>query len=133
MCLLILPTVFHVLINRHIMCPNRVWSGDVFNDQVLGRSYVIFPGSHAVRSHDMLGTEGSCDESHDRSCDRFPWSCVLEVTWLELGLGAVVKRLVIVRWVLGLFGNVFLAGASFTCNSTMSLRKKGKYRTDVVP
>ena len=61
----------------------------------------------------MLGTGRSYDESHDRSCDRFPWSHVLEITWLELGLGVVVKQLVIVEWVLGSFGNVFLVGASF--------------------
>ena len=87
MCLLILPMVFQVLINRCIMHPNQVQSCDVFDDQAFGRSCVIFPGSYAVRSHDMLVTEGSCD----RLCDRFPWSHVLRVTWLELGLGAVVK------------------------------------------
>ena len=91
MCLLILPTVFHVLINRHVIYPNHIWSCNMFDNQALGRSYVMFPGSCAVRSCDMLGTEGSCDLSHDRSCDRLSWSCVLEVTWLELGLGAVVK------------------------------------------
>ena len=79
-CLLILPTVFHVLINGHGMCPNRIWSCDVFDDQTLGGSCVVFPGSHAVRSHYMLGTERLCDLSHDRSCDRFPWSHVLEIT-----------------------------------------------------
>ena len=83
--------VFHVLINGCIAHPNCVWSCDVFDDQALGRSCVIFLGSCAIRSHNMLGTEGSCDESCDRSCDRFPWSCVLGVTWLELGLGVVVK------------------------------------------
>ena len=80
-----------MLINGRVACPNRVWSYDVFDNQALGRSCVIFPGSRAVRSHDMLVTEGSCDESPDRSCDRFPQSCVLGVTWLELGLGAVVQ------------------------------------------
>ena len=87
MCLLVLSIVFQVLINGCVTCPNRVQSCDVFDDQAFGRSCVIFPGSHAVRSCDMLVTEGS----HDRSCDRFPWSCVLRVTWLELGLGVVVK------------------------------------------
>ena len=94
------------------MCPNLVWSCDVFDDPTLGRSRVAFPGACAVRSHDMSGTGRSRDESHDRSCDRFPWSHVLEITWLELGLGAVIKQLVIVAWVLGLFGNVFLVGTS---------------------
>ena len=105
--------VFHVLINRCAMHLYHVWSCDIFDDQVFGRSRVIFPGSHAVRSCDMLGAEGSHDESHDKSCDRFPQSHVLEVTKLELGLGAVVERLVIAEWVLGLFGNAFLVGASF--------------------
>ena len=80
MCLLILPTVFHVLINRRSVCLNRVWSCNMFDDQTLGGSCVVFPGSCAVRSCDMLGTERSCDLSHDRSCDRFPWSHVLEIT-----------------------------------------------------
>ena len=105
--------VFHVLINRHVAHLYHVWSCDVFDDQVLGRSHVIFPGSHAVRSHDMLGAEGSCD--------RFPQSRVLEVTKLELGLGAVVEQLVIAEWVIGLFGNAFLVGASFTHDSIPSL------------
>ena len=91
MCLLILPTVFQVLINGCITCPNRVWSCNVLGDQYCGWSCVIFPGSHAVKSHDMLGTGGSRDKSCDESCDRFPQSRVLEVTWLELGLGAVIK------------------------------------------
>ena len=90
--------VFQVLLNRHVICLNHIWSYDVFDDQSLGRSYAIFPGSH------------------DISCDRFPQSCVFGVTWLELGLGMVVKQLVIVRWVLGSFGNAFLVGMSFTRN-----------------
>ena len=110
-----------MLINRHIACPNCVWSCDMFDNQALGRSYVILPGSYAVRSHDMLVIEGSHDLSCDRSYDRFPQSCVLRVTWLELELGAVVKQLVTVRWVLGLFGNVFLVGVSFAHNSIPSL------------
>ena len=114
MCLCILPMVFQVLINGRVACPNRVWSCDVLDDQFLGWSCVIFPGSHAVKSCDRLGTGRSRDKSCDGSCDRFPWSRVLEITWLELGLGAVVKRLVIVEWVLGSFGNAFLVGMSFT-------------------
>ena len=90
-CLLILPMVLQVLINGCVSCPNHIWFCDVFDDQDFGRSCVVFPGSHAVRSHDMLGTGRSHDESHDRSYDRFPWSCVLEITQLELGLGAVMK------------------------------------------
>ena len=86
-CLLILPTVFQVLINGRVTCPNRVQSCDVLDDQFLGWSYVIFPGSRVVKSRDMLGTR----RSHAGSCDRFPQSCVLEITWLELGLGAVIK------------------------------------------
>ena len=65
----------------------------------------------------MLGTGRSCDESGDGSCDRFPWSHVLEITWLELGLGMVMKHLVIVGWVRGSFGNAFLVGVSFACDN----------------
>ena len=111
---------FQVLINRCVTCPNRIWSCDVLDDQFLGWSCVIFPGSRAVKSCDMLGTGRSCDESRDGSCDRFPWSHVLEITWLELGLGVVMKRLVIVEWVLGSFGNAFLVGASFARNISIS-------------
>ena len=110
-----------MLINGRVACPNRVWSCDIFDDQFLGWSCVIFPGSRAVKSRDMLGTERSHDESCDESCDRFPRSHVLEITWLELGLGVVMKQLVIVGWVLGLFGNAFLVGASFACDSIPSL------------
>ena len=98
-----------MLINGRVACPNRVWSCDVLDNQFLGWSCAIVPGSRAVKSHDTLET----GRSRDRSCDRFPQSRVLEITWLELGLGAVVKRLVIVEWVLGSFGNAFLVGASF--------------------
>ena len=106
MCLCILPTVFQVLINGRVARPNRVWSCDVLDDQFLGWSCVLFPGSRVIksrdmlrtgRSRDMLRTGRSCDESRDGSCDRFPRSCVLEITWLELGLGAVMKHLVSVE------------------------------------
>ena len=80
-----------MLINGHVACPNHVWSCDVLDDQFLGWSCAIFPGSCAVKSRDTLGTGRSRDRSCDRSCDRFPRSCVLEITWLELGLGAVMK------------------------------------------
>ena len=113
--------VFHVLINRHITCLNHVWSCDVFDDQTLGGPCVVFPGSRAIRSHDMLGIGRSCDLSHDRSCNRFPQSHVLEITWLELGLGAVVNWLGIVEWVLGSFGNAFPVGMSFAHDSIPSL------------
>ena len=86
-----------MLINGRVACPNRVWSCDVLDDQFLGWSCVIFPGSCAMKSRDTLGAGGSRDESCDRSCDKFPWSRVLEITWLELGLGAVMKRLVFVE------------------------------------
>ena len=91
MCLCILPTVFQVLITGRVACPNRIWSCDVLDDQFLGWSCVIFPGSHAVKSRDMLGTERSRDKTCDGPCDRFSQSHVLEITWLELGLGAVMK------------------------------------------
>ena len=81
----------------------------MFDDQFLGWSCAIFPGSRAVKSR-------------DKSCDKFPQSRVLEITWLELGLGAVVKRLVIVEWVLGSFGNAFLVGASFARDTLIEVR-----------
>ena len=131
-CLLILPTVFQVLINGRVTCPNRVWSCDMLDNQFLGWSCVIFPGSCAVKSCDMLGTGWSRDKSCDGSCDRFPQSRVLEITWLELGLGAVMKRLVIVEWVLGSFGNVFLVGASFAHDS-FSLKRRSLSSGESLP
>ena len=105
-----------MLINGRIACPNHVWSCDMFDDQVLGRLCAIFPGSCAIGSCDILGMRRSRDESCDGSGDRFPQSCGLGITWLELGLGVVIKLLVIVEWVLGSFGNAFLVSASFACN-----------------
>ena len=96
----------------------------MFDDQAFGKSCVISPGSRAVRSCDPPGTERSCDKSRDGSCDRFPWSHVLEITWLELELGVVVNHLVIVKWVLGSFGNAFLVGVSFACNTCDCLSSK---------
>ena len=78
-----------MLINGRIACPNCIWSCDMLDDQFLGWSCATFPGSRAVKSHDTLGTGRSRDGSCDGSCDRFPQSRVLEITWLELGLGAV--------------------------------------------
>ena len=80
-----------MLINRRIACPNRVWSCDMLDDQFLGWSCAIFPGSCTIKSCDTLETGRSRDGSCDRSCDRFPRSRVLEITWLELRLGAVMK------------------------------------------
>ena len=65
---------------RNIACPNCVWSCDVLDDQFLGWSCAIFPGSRAAKSRDMLGAGRSHDESCDGSCDRFPRSRVLEIT-----------------------------------------------------
>ena len=90
----------------------------MLDDQFLGWSCVIFPGSRAIKSRDTLEMERSRDGSCDGSCDKFPRSRVLEITWLELGLGAVMKRLVIVEWVLGSFGSAFLVGASFACDTS---------------
>ena len=118
----ILPTVFQVLINGRVACPNRMWSCDVLDDQYFGWSCAIFPGSPAIKSCDTLGTVRSRDGSCDGSCDRFPWSRVLEITWLELGLGAVIIRLVLVECVLGLFGNSFLVGASFARDMNHQLK-----------
>ena len=80
MCLCILPTVFQVLINGRVACPNRVWSCDVLDDQFLGWSCVIFPGPRALESRDSLEMERSRDEPRDGSGDRFPRSRALEIT-----------------------------------------------------
>ena len=65
---LIIPTVFHMLINRRDACIKRTQLGDCVDDQSLGRSCVRFPRSHAVRSRDCLRACMSCDESCARSC-----------------------------------------------------------------
>jgi hypothetical protein len=46
--LLIVPTVFHVLINGHVVCLKFTRPSDCVDDQFLGRSPVLFPGSHVV-------------------------------------------------------------------------------------
>ena len=96
---LIIPTVFHMLINGLGVWQKRVWScdhvlaRDRIHDQSLGRSCDWFPGSHVPMSHDPKGTGLSCDVTHDQSCvwtrDRsgntFPGSCALgmtHTTWL---------------------------------------------------
>ena len=86
---MIISTIFHVLINGFIACPKCILSCDIVDDQSPGRSYVIFPGSHAIKSHNIVVAERSCDRSHAGSCDRFPQSSGLWVTWLLLGLGGV--------------------------------------------
>ena len=88
--MLIVPTIFHVLINRLDACPKHVLSCDIVDDHFLDRSYVIFPGSwghilpgsHAAKSCDVIVAEGSRDESRVWSCDKFPWSHDAEVTGL---------------------------------------------------
>ena len=79
-----------MLINGLDAHPKRVWSGDIVDDQFLDRSCVIFPGSWgrrfpgscAIWSCDIIGVEGSCDESRVGSCDMFPWSRDAEVMGL---------------------------------------------------
>jgi len=79
-----------VLINRLVVHPKHVLLCNLVNDQFLDRSYVIFPGScgltfpgsHAAKLHDIIEAEGSHDGSRIGSCDRFPWSHGLWVTWL---------------------------------------------------
>jgi len=79
-----------VLINRFDAHPKCVLSYDLIDDQFLDRSCDIFPGSWgcrfpglcAVKSYNIIETEGSRDESHVGSCDKFPRSCDLEVTGL---------------------------------------------------
>ena len=71
-----------MLINRLGTCPKCILSCDLVNDQFLDRSYVIFPGSRVVKSHNVIVAEGSHNGSHVGSCDRFPQLHDLEVTWL---------------------------------------------------
>jgi len=71
--LLIVPMVFHMLINRLGACPKCVWSCDHIvahdhvDDQSLGRSC------------DTKGAEMSCDKTCDRSGDSFLGSHSLRV------------------------------------------------------
>ena len=57
-CSLIVPTVFHMLINglgvhlKHAQSGDCVATCDCVDDQSLGRSYDTFPGSRACISHD---------------------------------------------------------------------------------
>ena len=83
---LIIPMVFHMLINRRIAHLKFTRPNDRVDDQSLGRSPVLFPGSCVV-SRDTF----EAWRSRDRSCDLvtclFPGSCVLEIglvftTWL---------------------------------------------------
>ena len=69
-----------MLINGRVARPNCVWSCDMLDDQYFGWSCVLFPGSRVIKSRDMLSTGRSRDESRDGSGDRFPQSCVLEIT-----------------------------------------------------
>ena len=80
----------HVLINRLDTRPMCILSCDIVDDQFLDRSCVIvpgsqgrrFPGSHAIRSRDIIEAEGSHDKSCGGSCDKFPWSRDLKITGL---------------------------------------------------
>jgi len=67
--------IFHVLINGLDVCPKCVLSCDIVDNHFLGRLCVIFPGSHAVKSHDIQVVVRSHDESHVGSCDKFLGSC----------------------------------------------------------
>ena len=52
----------------------------MLDDQSLGWSCAVFPGSRAVKSRGTLGTGRSRDRSCGGSGDRFPQSRVLEIT-----------------------------------------------------
>jgi len=88
--LLIIPTIFHVLINGLDTYPKHILSYDLVDNQFLDRSCVIFPGSqdhrflgsHAIWSHDVMEEVGSRDELHIGSCDKFPQSRDLKVMGL---------------------------------------------------
>ena len=72
---LIIPMVFHMLINgqgTHLKC---IQSGDCVDDQSLGRSYDRFPQSCAVKSCGCLRAYWSHVRSCARSCVGFPGSC----------------------------------------------------------
>jgi len=93
---LIVPMVFHMLINRlgmhlkHIQSGDRGMTCDHIDDQSLGRSCDTFPGSCACISCDLKGVEMSHNWTCDRSCDGFPGSCgqrVDSTIWLYFGLG----------------------------------------------
>ena len=47
---------------------------DHVDDQSLGRSCGLFPGSHALESRDTKTAEGSRDVTRDTSGDTFPGS-----------------------------------------------------------
>jgi len=66
--LLIVPMVFHMLINRRGARQKRVQSSDRVDNQSLGRSCVRFPRSRAVRSCGMSCVK-SCDRSRAKSHD----------------------------------------------------------------
>jgi len=100
--LLIVPTVFHMLINRLGTCLKRVQSGDhgvtcdCVDDQPLGRSCDTFPGSCAHISCDPKVVKVSRDRTHDRSCDGFPGSRgrrVDSTMWLYFSLGVALGGL----------------------------------------
>jgi len=57
-----------MLINGRDVHRKCTQSGDCVDDQSLGRSYVRFPWSRAVKSHACLRACRSRDESHARSC-----------------------------------------------------------------
>jgi len=100
--LLIIPTVFHMLINRLGTCLKRIQSGDCgvtcdyVDDQSLGRSCDTFPGSCACISRDLKVVKVSHDQICDRSCDSFPGSHgwrVDSTMWLYFSLGAGLRGL----------------------------------------
>jgi hypothetical protein len=75
---LIIPTVFHVLINGCVACLKFTQPSDHIDDQSLSRSPVLFPGSHVV-SHNAFEAWRSCDGSCDLVTCPFPGSHVLEI------------------------------------------------------
>jgi hypothetical protein len=87
--LLILPMVFHMLINGCIVFPKFTRSRDCVGDQSLGGSPDSFPWSRVDWSHDTREVVGSRDRSGDWITWSFPGSRawgfgLVFITWLWL-------------------------------------------------
>jgi len=80
--MLIVPMIFHMLINGLDTHPKRVLSCDIVDDHFLDRSCVIFPGSWGRIFPGSCASKSRDVQVAERSCDRFPQSHDLEVIGL---------------------------------------------------